>query len=170
MDTREAARRWIDGWLRGWRALDPRPVVALYADDCFFLSQPFREPQTPAEYVEWAFAEEDRAEPWFGEPLLDGEACEIVSIDALDEGEGIGTQLLEAVVSAAREARCRRVQLLTTNNNLRALAFYQKRGFRLVGLVPGAIDEERKRKPSISEVDSAGLPIRDELHLELPLE
>jgi ribosomal protein S18 acetylase RimI-like enzyme len=101
---------------------------------------------------------------------LDGEACEIVSIDALDEGEGIGTRLLEAVVSAARAARCRRVQLLTTNNNLRALAFYQKRGFRLVGLVPGAIDEERKHKPSIPEVDSAGLPIRDELHLELPLE
>jgi ribosomal protein S18 acetylase RimI-like enzyme len=101
---------------------------------------------------------------------LDGEACEIVSIDALKEGEGIGTKLLEAVVSAARAARCRRVQLLTTNNNLRALAFYQKRGFRLVGLVPGAIDAERKRKPSIPEVDSAGLPIRDELHLELPLE
>ena len=73
-------------------------------------------------------------------------------------------------MSVAREARCRRVQLLTTNNNLRALAFYQKRGFRLVGLVPGAIDEERKRKPSISEVDSAGLPIRDELHLERQLE
>jgi len=101
---------------------------------------------------------------------LDGEACEIVTIDALDEGKGIGTALLEAIVSVAREARCLRVQLLTTNNNLRALAFYQKRGFRLVGLVPGAIDEERKRKPSIPEVDSAGLPIRDELHLELPLE
>jgi ribosomal protein S18 acetylase RimI-like enzyme len=101
---------------------------------------------------------------------LDGEACEIVTIDALDEGEGIGTKLLEAVVSTARAAGCGRVQLLTTNNNLRALAFYQKRGFRLVGLVPGAIDEDRKRKPSISEFDSAGLPIRDELHLELPLE
>jgi GNAT superfamily N-acetyltransferase len=101
---------------------------------------------------------------------LDGEACEIVTIDALDEGKGIGTALLEAIVSVARQARCLRVQLLTTNNNLRALAFYQKRGFRLVDLVPGAIDEERKRKPSIPDVDSAGLPIRDELHLELPLE
>jgi hypothetical protein len=69
----------------------------------------------------------------------------------------------------AREAGCVRVQLLTTNNNLRALAFYQKRGFRLVGLVPGAIDAERKLKPSIPTVDSKGLPIRDELHLELPL-
>jgi ribosomal protein S18 acetylase RimI-like enzyme len=101
---------------------------------------------------------------------LDGEACEIVTIDAVDEGQGIGTALLEAVVAAARRAGCRRVQLLTTNNNLRALAFYQKRGFRLVGLVPGAIDQERSLKPSIPEVDSAGLPIRDELHLELPLE
>jgi ribosomal protein S18 acetylase RimI-like enzyme len=101
---------------------------------------------------------------------VDGPACEIVTIDALREGAGVGSALLEAVTEAARAAGCERVQLLTTNNNLRALAFYQKRGFRLVGLVPGAIDEERKRKPSIPEVDSAGLPIRDELHLELPLE
>jgi ribosomal protein S18 acetylase RimI-like enzyme len=78
--------------------------------------------------------------------------------------------LLDAVVAVAREAGCARVRLLTTNNNLRALAFYQKRGFRLVGLVPGAIDEERRMKPSIPLVDASGLPIRDELHLELPLD
>jgi hypothetical protein len=62
------------------------------------------------------------------------------------------------------------VQLVTTNNNLRALAFYQKRVFRLVRLVPGAVEQSRKLKPSIPQVDAAGLPIRDELHLELPLE
>jgi ribosomal protein S18 acetylase RimI-like enzyme len=100
---------------------------------------------------------------------LDGEAFEIVTLDALEEGRGIGTALLRAAEGAAREAGCARVQLLTTNNNLRALALYQKRGYRLVGLVPGAIDEERKLKPSIAEFDSAGLPIRDELHLELLL-
>jgi ribosomal protein S18 acetylase RimI-like enzyme len=100
---------------------------------------------------------------------IDGGACEIVTIDALVEGKGIGTILLEAVVAAARQAGCARVQLLTTNNNVRALAFYQKRGFRLVGLVPGAIDEERSLKPSIPLVDAAGLPIRDELHLEREL-
>jgi RimJ/RimL family protein N-acetyltransferase len=77
--------------------------------------------------------------------------------------------LLQAVVDAAREAGCKRIQLLTTNNNVGALAFYQKRGFRLVGLVPGAIDEARSLKPSIPIVDAAGLPIRDELHLELRL-
>jgi len=100
---------------------------------------------------------------------LGAKAYEIVTIDALREGEGIGTALLEVVVEAAREAGCERVQLLTTNNNLRALAFYQKRGFHLVALRPGEIDEQRKVKPSIPEVDSAGLPIRDELHLELSL-
>ena len=101
---------------------------------------------------------------------LDAEACELVSIDALREGAGIGTQLLRAVVDVARASGCSRVQLLTTNNNLRALAFYQKRGFRLVGLEVGAVDEQRKLKPAIPAVDGAGLPIRDELHLELPLD
>ena len=56
---------------------------------------------------------------------LDGEACEIVTLDALEEGRGIGTALLRAAEGAAREAGCARVQLLTTNNNLRALALYQ---------------------------------------------
>jgi ribosomal protein S18 acetylase RimI-like enzyme len=101
---------------------------------------------------------------------LDGRACEIVTIDALREGAGVGTALLAAVVEAARAGGCERVRLLTTNNNLRALAFYQKRGFRLVALRPNAIAEERKLKPSIPEVDAGGLPIRDELDLELSLE
>ena len=77
MDTGDAARRWIDGWLRGWRALDPEPIVALYADDCLFLSHPFREPQTPRGYVGWAFAEEDWAEPWFGVPVVDGDRAAV---------------------------------------------------------------------------------------------
>lgn len=123
----------------------------------------------PAELPGFAAFEDDRCVGLVTYEL-DGPACEIVTIDALEEGCGVGTALLAAVGAAAREARCDRLRLLTTNNNLRALAFYQKRGFRLVDLVPGAIDEERKRKPSIPEVDSAGLPIRDELHLELLLD
>ena len=101
---------------------------------------------------------------------LDGDACELVTIDALEEGRGVGTALFGAVVEAAREAGCKRVRLVTTNNNLRALAFYQKRGFRLVALIPGAVDESRRVKASIPAEDSAGLPIRDELHLELLLD
>ncbi len=77
MDTREAVDRWVDAWLRGWRALDPEPVAAVYADDCFFLSHPFREAQAPREYVEWAFGEEEWAEPWFGKPLVDGDRAAV---------------------------------------------------------------------------------------------
>ena len=101
---------------------------------------------------------------------LDGRVCEIVTIDAVREGAGIGTALLAAVIGAARAEGCERVRLLTTNNNVRALAFYQKRGFRLVALRPNAIAEERRLKPSIPELDAQGLPIRDELDLELSLE
>ncbi len=123
---------------------------------------------TPAELPGFAVFEDDACVGLVTYEI-DGEACEIVTIDALREGEGIGTVLLEAVSDAAREAGCDRIRLLTTNNNLRALAFYQKRGFRLVALRPAAIDKQRKLKLAIPEVDSAGLPIRDELHLELPL-
>ena len=100
---------------------------------------------------------------------IEDDACELVTIDALVEGEGVGTALLEAVKEAARNEGCTRVRLVTTNNNVRALLFYQKRGFRLVALIPGGVAELRKLKPSIPEVDAAGLPIRDELHLELRL-
>jgi ribosomal protein S18 acetylase RimI-like enzyme len=100
---------------------------------------------------------------------IEGDALEIVTIDALVEGQGIGTALLRAVEEVARAQGCRRLRLVTTNNNLRALLFYQRAGFRLVALVPGAVEESRKLKPSIPELDAAGLPIRDELHLELPL-
>ena len=78
--------------------------------------------------------------------------------------------MFEAVERAARAAGCDRIRLVTTNNNLRALAFYQKRGFRLVALVPGAVDEARRVKASIPAEDSRGLPIRDELHLERRLD
>ena len=77
MQTRDAARRWVGAWMRGWRALDAEPIAAVYADECVFLSHPFRDPQAPREYVEWAFAEEEWAEPWFGEPLVDGDRAAV---------------------------------------------------------------------------------------------
>jgi hypothetical protein len=77
VDTEEAVRRWVDGWLRGWQTLDPRPIVALYADNCLFLSAPFREHESPRAYVERALAEEEWAEPWFGEPLVDGDRAAV---------------------------------------------------------------------------------------------
>jgi len=77
METRDAARRWADCWMRGWSALDAVHVLDAYADDCFYLSHPFREPTTPRAYVEWALAEEEWAEPWYGEPVVDGDRAAV---------------------------------------------------------------------------------------------
>jgi ribosomal protein S18 acetylase RimI-like enzyme len=91
--------------------------------------------------------------------------CELAFIAALDRHEGIGTALLDALLEAA--SGCERVWLVTTNDNLDALRFYQRRGFALSALRPGAVDESRRRlKPQISAAGDFGIPLRDELELE----
>jgi GNAT superfamily N-acetyltransferase len=100
---------------------------------------------------------------------IDGDSCEIVTIDSLHEGKGVGTALVEAVTHAAREARCRRLWLITTNDNLPALGFYEKRGFSLVAAHRDEVAEARRLKPEIPLVGLGGVPIRDELELELEL-
>ena len=100
---------------------------------------------------------------------VDGADCEVVTIDAFPEGAGAGTALLDAAARAARDAGCGRVWLITTNDNLRALRFYQRRGFRLVAVHPDALERSRELKPSIPEIGLDGIPLRDELELELTL-
>lgn len=102
--------------------------------------------------------------------LIDSDVCEVVSIDAVVRDEGVGTALLKATCAAAVAAGCRRVELITTNDNVDALRFYQRRGFVLSALRPGAVDESRRMKPQIPLVGAHGIPIRDELVLvrELP--
>jgi hypothetical protein len=74
------------------------------------------------------------------------------------------------VVAAARAAGRTRVWLITTNDNLDALRFYQRRGFTLAALHRGAVARSRRLKPTIPEVGAHGIPIRDELELERRLE
>jgi ribosomal protein S18 acetylase RimI-like enzyme len=94
-------------------------------------------------------------------------SCYVVSIDAEPPGAGIGSALAAAVESAAREAGCQRVWLDTTNDNLGGLRFYQRRGYRIVAVRPGAVDAARRTlKPSIPVIGSSGIPMRDELELE----
>jgi ribosomal protein S18 acetylase RimI-like enzyme len=98
-----------------------------------------------------------------------GRECEIVTIDSFVEDQGVGSALLAAATDAARAAGCRRLWLITTNDNLRALGFYQKRGFALAALHRGALEESRRLKPSIPLTGLDGIPLRDELELELLL-
>ncbi|MFC1535211.1 GNAT family N-acetyltransferase [Thermodesulfobacteriota bacterium] len=95
------------------------------------------------------------------------EECEIISMDSLYEGMGIGSALLNAVHAFALSMGCRRIWLITTNDNTVALRFYQKKGFRLVAVHCNAIDKSRKLKPEIPEKGFDGIPIRDEVELEI---
>ena len=100
--------------------------------------------------------------------ILDNE-CEITSLDSLREGKGLGTILVNQVVDEARANNCRRVFLITTNDNLNALGFYQKRGFELSKLYRGAINASRRIKPNIPLVGENNIPLRDEIELEMVL-
>ena len=101
--------------------------------------------------------------------VISDNECEITSLDSLRAGKGIGTTLINKVVEEARAKECRRVFLITTNDNLNALGFYQRRGFELVKIYRGALNESRKIKPSISLIGENNIPLRDEIELEMSL-
>jgi ribosomal protein S18 acetylase RimI-like enzyme len=97
---------------------------------------------------------------------LENDECELAFVAALERHAGVGTALLDALLQAV--AGCERIWLVTTNDNLEALRFYQRRGFVLSALRPRAVDEAREHlKPQISPVGEFGIPLRDELELEL---
>ena len=95
---------------------------------------------------------------------------ELAALLAVDPGSGVGSALVAELVEQARAGGAHEIRVTTTNDNLTALAFYQRRGFRLVELRAGAVDDARRTvKPSIAEIADNGLPIRDELELSLGL-
>jgi DNA-3-methyladenine glycosylase I len=98
-----------------------------------------------------------------------GERCEIVTMNSLVEGKGIGSALIDAVKDVAASAGCKRLWMITTNDNTNALHFYQKRGFQLVAVYPDAIAKSRLLKPEIPLIGNDGIPIRDEIELEMIL-
>jgi GNAT superfamily N-acetyltransferase len=98
-----------------------------------------------------------------------GDQCEIVTLDSFCPSIGIGTALLQAVKQAASKAKCQRLWLITTNDNLHALGFYQKRGFVLVAVHRQAVEKARKLKPEIPAIGAEGIPLRDEIELEMTL-
>jgi GNAT superfamily N-acetyltransferase len=99
--------------------------------------------------------------------LFANKACEIVTIDAWREGLGIGTALLEAVKEAALCEGCHRLWLVTTNDNTHAFRFYQKRGFVITAIHLHAVEKDRLLKPQIPLLGNDGIPIRDEIEMEM---
>jgi GNAT superfamily N-acetyltransferase len=101
---------------------------------------------------------------------INGPSCEVLTMNAFEQRLGIGSRLLEGMAEQARMAGCRRLWLITTNDNLDAIRFYQRRGMRLVAVHPGAVDEARALKPEIPAIGKYGIAIRDELEFELDLD
>ncbi|HWR82435.1 MAG TPA: GNAT family N-acetyltransferase [Candidatus Deferrimicrobium sp.] len=95
--------------------------------------------------------------------------CEIVTLDALHKFSGIGTALIEAVRDTAIARGCQRLWLITTNDNLDAIRFYQRRGFTIAAAHINALAYSRQLKPSIPEIGLFGIPLRDEIEFEMML-
>jgi len=97
---------------------------------------------------------------------IDAGGCEVVTLNSLVSDAGIGTRLLQSLEKIASHEGCDRIWLCTTNDNTRALRFYQKRGFTITRVNVNVIAEYRKMKPQIPESGEDGIPIRDEIVLE----
>ena len=91
---------------------------------------------------------------------------EIITMNSLVRGRGIGSALLKVVEKIAHKFKCKKIWLITTNDNIDALRFYQMRGFSIVAIHRNAIKISRKLKPEIPLIGNYGIPIRDEIELE----
>ena len=101
--------------------------------------------------------------------IIKNSECEIVSLNSFKENQGIATKLIDIVKELAINEKCTRLKLITTNDNIRGIEFYQKRGFVLSNIYINAIENSRKLKPAIPLYADNGLPIRDEIEFEIKL-
>ena len=100
-----------------------------------------------------------------------GSVCDIVVLGSLVESKGGGTALVSAVREKAREHRCTHLRAYTTNDNERALRFYQDKGFAIAAIHHDAMDKVRRYKPQLPATGLNGLPLRDmiELRMAVPM-
>ena len=98
-----------------------------------------------------------------------GNVCEILSLDSLRQGEGIGTSLVGLAIETAKRNRCKKMIVVTTNDNINAIRFYQKRGFDMARLYRNSLNVSRKMKPEIPLIGENGIPLRHEIEFEMDL-
>ena len=100
---------------------------------------------------------------------INGTECEIMSLDSLKENQGIGANLVNKIIEIASEKKCTKIKLITTNDNINALRFYQKLGFDMAKLYHNALDISRKLKPSIPLLGEFDIPVKHEIEFEMDL-
>jgi N-acetylglutamate synthase-like GNAT family acetyltransferase len=92
--------------------------------------------------------------------------CEIIVFEIFDKFKGMGTVILNKLKEIAKSSNCSRIYLMTTNDNLDAFRFYQRRGFNICGIHIDSVKNSRKIKPTIGMVGDHGISVRDEIDLE----
>ena len=95
--------------------------------------------------------------------------CEIVVLVTLVERSGVGSALVDALAAKAKGRGCGRLRVFTSNDNVEALGFYEKRGFRIKAVHENAMAEVRRYKPRLPTVGANGVPLRDMIELEMAL-
>ena len=92
--------------------------------------------------------------------------CEIITFNSLTENIGIGTALLGELEKFTTLKGCKRLWVITTNDNIDALRFYQRKGFKIKAIYVDVIKKSRKLKPEIPLRGIYDIEIRDEIELE----
>lgn len=98
--------------------------------------------------------------------LIYDNVLEITSLDSLRENQGIGSALVDMAVREAKDRGLQKIVLITTNDNINAIRFYQKRGFDMARLFRNAVDDARKLKPEIPLIGENGIPLHHEIEFE----
>lgn len=99
--------------------------------------------------------------------VVHDDVLEITSLDAVAQGQGIGTALLTKVIQLAHERGCAKVIVVTTNDNIQAIRFYQKQGFDMARLYHNSILQARMLKPQIPMLGEEGIPLKHEIEFEM---
>ena len=99
--------------------------------------------------------------------FVSDDVLEVISLNSLRENQGIGTKLVDAVIREAKNRKLKKILVVTTNDNINAIKFYQKRGFDMACLYHNALDISRKIKPEIPLIGDHSIPLRHEIEFEL---
>lgn len=99
----------------------------------------------------------------------EGEKFEILTLNSMMKGKGVGTGLINEIIKLAKNEIVKSIWMITTNDNKKALEFYMNRGFTIKAIHKNAIAESRKIKPEIPLFGENGIPISDEIELELSI-
>ena len=99
--------------------------------------------------------------------FVSDDVLEVISLNSLRENQGIGTKLVDAVIREAKDRKLKKILVVTTNDNINAIKFYQKRGFDMACLYQNALDISRKIKPEIPLIGDHSIPLRHEIEFEL---